>query len=122
MSAAEETLALHLRTAGVEALREYRFAAHATGGIGKGCRQRLVAQKLKDWRFDFALPDHRIAIEVEGGAWTGGRHTTGQGFHADLRKYAAAARMGWIVIRVDPAMIRSGEALDTVTTVIGATS
>lgn len=118
MSAAEESLAVQLRALRIAHVREHRFAAEATGGTGRGCRQRLVAQRLKDWRFDFAMPERRLAVEVEGGAWTGGRHTRGTGFHADLRKYAAAARLGWTVIRVDPAMIRSGEAIDTVRSVL----
>lgn len=27
------------------------------------------------WRFDYAWPEHRVALEVEGGVWTRGRHT-----------------------------------------------
>lgn len=118
VSAPEDTLGLHLRAAKVPHEREYRFAALATGGTGKGCRQRLKDAGLADWRFDFAVPDHHLAIEVEGGAWTGGRHTRGQGFAADLRKYDAAARLGWYVYRCDPAMIKSGMALETITQLI----
>ena len=119
MSKPEERLALHLRTTGLSWEREYRFAAMATGGTGKGVRQRLRVADMRDWRFDFALPARRIAVEVEGGAWLserGGksRHTTGAGFAADLRKYDAAARLGWYVYRCDPSMIRTGQALDTI--------
>lgn len=122
MSDAEDTLALHLKSTGHAFEREHRFAAHATGGTGKGCRQRLVAAGLKDWRFDFAMPERRFAVEVEGGAWTGGRHTTGTGFHADLLKYEAAQRLGWTVYRCDPAMIKSGRALQTISMLLGARS
>lgn len=118
MSKAEATLALHLqadeRTKRWPWEREYRFAAHATGGTGKGCRQRIRQAGLRDWRFDFALPELGIAVEVEGGAWVQGRHTRGAGFEGDLRKYDAAARLGWTVYRCDPRMIRSGHAVETV--------
>lgn len=66
------------------------------------------------WRFDFAYPDRLLAIEVEGGQWIGGRHTTGKGFEADLEKYNEAALRGWIVIRVTPRMIDDGRAINLV--------
>ncbi|MCC6475013.1 MAG: hypothetical protein IT514_14870, partial [Burkholderiales bacterium] len=43
--------------------------------------------ETRRWRFDWAWPDHRVAIEIEGGVWTAGRHTRGQGFLADIEKY-----------------------------------
>lgn len=64
------------------------------------------------WRFDLAWPDRRLALEVEGGVWTTGRHTSGSGFEADCRKYNEAALEGWAVLRVTTNMIRRGEALD----------
>ena len=54
------------------------------------------------WRFDYAWPDHKIALEVEGGAWTRGRHTRGSGFIRDMAKYNQAALLGWRVFRVTP--------------------
>lgn len=111
---AEELMAIHLRANQLAADREYRFGAHACGGIGKGLRARLVAAGLKDWRFDFALIDLKIAIEIEGGGWSGGRHTRGAGFAADLEKYDAAMRLGWTVYRCDPSMVKSGRAIQTV--------
>jgi hypothetical protein len=56
----------------------------------------------RKWRADWAWPDHRVALEVEGGVWTGGRHTRGAGYIKDLEKYSEAAILGWCVIRVTP--------------------
>jgi very-short-patch-repair endonuclease len=78
-------LAASLRTAGIEGWHEeYQF--HPT----------------RRWRFDFAWPDHRLSLEVEGGVWSGGRHTRGAGFVADCEKYNAATLAGWRVLRVVP--------------------
>lgn len=56
----------------------------------------------RKWRFDFAWPEQKVALEKEGGAWIRGRHTRGQGFINDLEKYSISAIMGWCVIRVTP--------------------
>lgn len=118
MSKAEEMLVLHLRAEGIPAEREYRFGAEAAGGAGKGLRDRLAKAGLRDWRFDFAIPDQKLAIEVEGGGWTQGRHTRGAGFQADLEKYDAAMRLGWTVYRCSPEMVKSGRAIGTIKTIV----
>lgn len=88
-------MALHIRVNGLpEPEREYQF------------------HPRRKWRFDFAWPEHRVALEVEGGIWSGGRHTTGAGFAADCEKYNEAALMGWTVIRVTGDHIDSGAAVD----------
>ncbi len=56
----------------------------------------------RKWRFDYAWPDKKLALEVEGGVWTQGRHTRGSGFVGDMEKYNAAATMGWRILRVQP--------------------
>ena len=63
------------------------------------------------WRFDFAWPDDRLAVEVEGGAFVAGRHTRGSGFEKDIEKYAEATALGWRVLRVLPKHITNGQAL-----------
>lgn len=69
---------------GVECVKEYKF--HPT----------------RRWRFDYAIPEHKIALEVEGGVWTGGRHTSPKGFLGDIEKYNTATLMGWRVFRTTP--------------------
>ncbi len=57
---------------------------------------------IRRWRFDYAWPDERLALEVEGGIWIGGRHNRGSGFVKDMEKYNRAACMGWRIIRCQP--------------------
>lgn len=59
---------------------------------------------VRKWRFDFALPDKMIAIEVEGGFFSKNKsgHSSGVGAREDMEKYNAAAELGWIVLRYMP--------------------
>jgi very-short-patch-repair endonuclease len=94
MSALEKTLAMHIRAAKLpEPTLEHKF--HAT----------------RKWRFDFAWPELKFAVECEGGHWTNGRHTRGAGFAADSEKYNEAMLDGWRVLRVVSEHIKSGQAL-----------
>jgi hypothetical protein len=78
----------------------------------------------RKWRFDYAYPTwsasetrlrntagEGLAIEVDGGSWSDGRHTRGSGYAADCEKLNEAALLGWTVIRVTCAHIKSGEAI-----------
>ena len=56
----------------------------------------------RKWRFDYAIPNYRVAIEVEGGVWTQGRHIRPNGFLNDMEKYNAATVMGWRILRTTP--------------------
>ena len=123
MSHLEDTLLFQIRAYKLpEPEREYRFAAHHVGGPGKGVKARLKEAGLKDWRIDFAWPDARFAVEVEGGAWIGGRHTRGKGFEEDLQKYHCAMAMGWNVYRCSKPLITSGQAVMMVRKMLEAAS
>jgi very-short-patch-repair endonuclease len=63
----------------------------------------------RKWRFDFANPTLKIAIEQEGGIWTGGRHTRGIGFLKDIEKYNTATSMGWRILRFSTQQIAKME-------------
>jgi len=52
------------------------------------------------WRFDFALPAIRVAIELDGGVWTQGRHNRGAGYLEDIEKLNTATMAGWRVVRL----------------------
>jgi len=66
----------------------------------------------RKWRFDFAFPEYSLAVEVEGGVYTNGRHNRGAGFTKDAEKYNEAALLGWRVIRVTPEHVRKGQAVE----------
>ena len=72
----------------------------------------------RDWRFDFAFVEKKIAVECEGGTWSSGRHTRGSGFEKDCYKYNQAAADGWMVLRFTSSMIRSWEAVTFIEKVI----
>lgn len=83
------------------------------------CRSTLHAECVKEhrfykprrWRFDYALPAYKIAVEVEGGVWTGGRHIRPKGFLGDIEKYNTAALLGWRVFRTTPDKLMSNDTL-----------
>lgn len=75
--------------------------------------QRLIMSEIPDvevvkehvfhwtrkWRFDYAMPELKIAIEIDGGVWEYGRHNRPQGYIDDMEKLNTAASMGWLVLR-----------------------
>lgn len=95
---------------GTDYTPEYRWAALASGGTGKGLRKRLQVAGLHDWRFDCAWVEQQIAVELEGGTYTRGRHTRGAGYSSDCAKYNAAQLHGWIVLRFTADMLHDDSA------------
>lgn len=65
------------------------------------------------WRFDWAWPGvHKVALEVEGGVWSMGRHLRSTGFLKDMEKYNEAAILGWCVLRCTPQDIETGKVFE----------
>lgn len=91
----ERAMETHLRMVGLwpRFVTEYRF------------------DPRRQWRFDFAALEERVAIEVEGGTWVKGAHSRGKGFEEDCEKYAEAAIAGWAVLRVTTHMVEDGRAI-----------
>lgn len=69
---------------------------------GLDCIPEHRFHQIRKWRFDWAITEYKIAIEEEGGIWSGGRHTRGKGFIGDMEKYNTATAIGWKVIRIKP--------------------
>lgn len=76
-------------------------------------RTEIVFHPTRKWRFDLAWPDRMLAAEVDGGVWTGGRHTRGAGFIEDCTKLNAALVLGWWVLRFPGPHIKNGIAVKT---------
>jgi hypothetical protein len=63
------------------------------------------------WRFDFAWPGLRIALEIDGGLFDGGAHTRGPAIVAAHAKLNAAATAGWRVFYCTPQSLRHAPAM-----------
>jgi very-short-patch-repair endonuclease len=102
-SQGEEELARQLDALGIAYVREIRFA------------------RPRRWRFDFGLGDElapgvcstKWAVEVEGGAWSGG-HRRGMEANKDTEKSNAAVMLGWRVLRFTPYQVETGEAIECI--------
>lgn len=71
----------------------------------------LRFEPTRRWRFDWSWPAQKVALEIEGGVWTTGRHTRPKGFLNDIEKYNHATRLGWRVFRCTPNSIHLGMEL-----------
>ena len=81
----------------------------------------LAFHANRKWRFDYAWPFERLALEQEGGINLArpGRHTRPRGFADDCQKYAEAVLGGWRVLRATPLQMRDGTALGWVERALG---
>ena len=96
-SSLETALALQIRALNLpEPEQEFRF------------------HKTRRWRFDFAWPELMLAVEVEGGTFSNGRHSRGKGFEEDCIKYGSAMELGWNIYRCTGGMVKSGVAIDSI--------
>lgn len=71
------------------------------------CEKEYRFHPERRFRFDYALPDYQIAIEIQGGTWTRGKHVRGKGYERDCEKLNLAQSMGWRVLWYTPQMIEN---------------
>jgi len=112
----------HPESAAAEARRQAKLARAETlerilrwhlkaAGLDDGLEEQVRFDPVRRWRFDFAWPAERLAVEVDGGLWIRGRHSRPIGQRADMEKRNEAVLAGWRVLRVTREHLRSGEAL-----------
>lgn len=69
--------------------------------------------KPRMFRADFSH-ESGLLVEVDGGVWTGGRHSTGAGITRDCEKTARGTLCGHRWLRFTAGQVTSGYAADTV--------
>lgn len=74
----------------------------------EGYKREYRFLKERRWRFDFAWPEKKIALEIQGGIWNHGGHVRGGQYTSDCEKFNEATILGWAVLKVTADMIKSG--------------
>lgn len=59
----------------------------------------------RQYRFDFAHIDSKVAIEIQGGIWIKSGHTSGRGLRNSYEKLNLAHCRGWVVFQLSSDMI-----------------
>lgn len=89
-------------------------------------RQQLVAFRVEGaveeyrflpprrWRADFAFPDAKVLVDIEGGIWNNGRHVRPAEYQKDLYRSNQAQRAGWLHLRFTEKEINDWTAVDIV--------
>ncbi len=95
MSHLEEMFALHLRCEFISFQREVAL---------------IPGRRFK---FDYVLPQHKIAIEIQGGTWSKRPmgHNTGSGIKRDCEKSNLVQKYGYRLLKFTSDMVTSGEAI-----------
>lgn len=65
----------------------------------------------RKFRFDFAWTDRKLLVEIQGGTWGKGGHSTGSGIDRDTEKLNLATIHGWRVMQFTGTQVRDGRAM-----------
>lgn len=68
----------------------------------------IIFPKKRLWRLDLAWEERKLALEIHGGVFIGGRHNSGVGLTKDCEKFSTLAVMGWRLIQVTTGQVKSG--------------
>jgi very-short-patch-repair endonuclease len=66
----------------------------------------------RKFRWDMAWPEHKVAVEIQGGIWSKGAHSSGRGLLRDYEKLNLAQLHDWTVLFVAAEHIESGQAVE----------
>jgi len=75
----------------------------------------------RKFAFDFSWPRQKLAVEVQGGTWVKGAHSSGAGIERDCEKAALALLAGYRTLAVTGGQVRSGQALTWIVGLLGTT-
>jgi len=97
---------------------EELFLTHLIGyGLPLPTRQFQFDPERR-WRSDFAWPDMKIIVEIEGGVFIKGGHVRGLGYEKNCEKYNRATELGYRVYRYSTGMVKRGEAISQIAKVL----
>jgi very-short-patch-repair endonuclease len=65
----------------------------------------------RKWAADFAWPDHKLILEVDGGMFIEGRHNRGTGYTNDRERDNETVCHGWRILRCTSEQVESLAAL-----------
>lgn len=72
-----------------EAVKQYRFSPS------------------RRFKFDRCYMDQKVAIELDGGVYSGGAHVRGKGYESNREKDNLAIELGWVVLHYTSKQLRS---------------
>ena len=77
--------------------------------------RKIVMERIKDWNEIYeAWPEEKVACEVQGGVWVGGRHNRGKGYENDCDKLNLSQLEGWLLLYVTTTHIARGDAAELI--------
>ncbi len=115
--ALNDELAFQMDEAGVNYLREFR-PHKFTVRFRWDFMIYSNSIEIKEPR-EFTYYGNQYLVEVNGGIWTKGGHSTGRGIQRDYRKANLAALNGWRQLTFTADDVHSGEALKTIMQALG---
>jgi len=109
------TFAQKTKKLGLSVLEESIWVQFKASKIDLPVREHTFAYPRR-FRFDFAWPERKLAVECQGGIWRpgGGAHSRPANIVRDNEKSNLAAALGWKVYKFDMNDIKSGRALQII--------
>jgi len=73
--------------------------------------RNLRFHPIRKFEIDFAWPEQKIGVEINGAVFSGGGHARPLGIIRDYQKSNLLVQSGWRVLRFIPSEIISGKAM-----------
>ena len=93
------------RSSQLEGLFETTWRACASPLTPAPVREYDPGVPGRRFRLDFAWPAAKVAVEVQGGEWVGGRHSRGGGYTRDCERHNLLVAEGWTMFYVTSTML-----------------